>query len=279
MTTTHYADAVRAHYTGGDLSARFFAGLRAAGIDPETLQVNDLAQYDQFHAGGADATRALIQQARLAPGMQVLDVGGGLGGAARLIAHDAGCTVTVLDLSAESCQVGALLTAQVGLAGQVTFRQGSGLEMPFPDGAFERVWLQHVSMNIAEKALLFSEIRRVLRPGGLLALQEIVGGAVEPVLYPVPWAADASISFLLPPAEMRALLAGAGFLDVEWHESAGPAGGGPQGHGPVAAPNQPSAPPLALLVIGPQLPQMQANVQRNLREGRLVLVQAVLERL
>jgi SAM-dependent methyltransferase len=272
-----YADVVSAHYTVGDLGDTILASLRAAGLDPDALQVEVLAPLDQFHTGGADATRALIRRAGLQPGMRVLDVGGGLGGPARLIAHEAGCTVTVLDLSEESCRVGEWLTARVGLADRVAFRCGSALALPFPGGTFDVVWTQHAAMNIAEKVRLYREICRVLRPGGRLAMQEPLAGRVGPIHFPVPWAGDASISFLQPAAEIRALLAAVGFREVEWVDEREAVLSGMQ----VPMPGEPPRGPLpfAALVLGPRLPEMQRNAARNLREDRLTLVQAVFERL
>jgi ubiquinone/menaquinone biosynthesis C-methylase UbiE len=272
-----YAEAVSAHYTAGDLGEKILSNLRAAGMDPDALQVEDLAKLDQFHGGGADATRSLLRRAGLQRGMHVLDVGGALGGPARLIAHDAGCTVTVLDLSEELCRVGEMLTARVGLADRVAFRHGSALAMPFPDGAFDAVWLQHAALNIAEKGRLYREIHRVLRQGGRLAMQEMMAGQAGPIHFPVPWAGDASISFLRPSSEIRSLLAEIGFQELEWVDdreavltgSQAPAPGEPQ-RGPR---------PFAALLLGPQLPEMQRNAMRNLREERLAIVQAVFERL
>ncbi len=277
MGGSSYTDAVSAHYTAGDLGAKILASLRAAGKDTDALQVEDLAQIDQLHSGGVQATRALIRRARLQPGMRVLDVGGGLGGPARLLAHDVACTVTVLDQSEESCRVGELLTEGVGLADRVTFRHGSALEIPFPDGAFDRVWTQHATMNIAEKARLYREIYRVLRPGGWLAMQEMMAGPVQPIHFPVPWAHDASISFLQPSAEIRALLTKIDFREVEWVDEREATLANMQ----AAAAGQPqsgSPPPAAQLMFGPQLPDMVRNVGRGLRENRLTLVQAVFER-
>ena len=277
MSVSTYGDAVSAHYTAGDLGAKILASLSAAGKDIEALEVEDLAQIDQLHSGGAQATRALMRRASLQPEMRVLDVGGGLGGPARLLAHDAGCTVTVLDLSEEFCRVGEMLTARVGLSDRVTFRHGSALAMPFPDGAFDRAWTQHATMNIAEKASLYREIYRVLRPGGWLAMHEMMAGPVQPIHFPVPWARDASISFLWPPAEIRTLLTEIGFHEQEWVDEreatlaimeAG-ASGQPQMGSPMSA---------AQLTLGPQLPEMVRNVGRNLREDRLTLVQAVFAR-
>ena len=276
MGESSYAAAVRAHYTAGDLGTKILASLRAAGMDPDALEVEDLAQLDQFHAGGAQATRALIRRAGIEPGMRVLDVGGGLGGPARLLAYDAACTVTVLDLSKESCHVGEMLTARVGLADRVTFRHGSALAMPFPDDAFDRVWMQHATMNIAEKERLYRESYRVLRPGGRLAMQEIMAGPVQPIHFPVPWAPDASISFLRPSAEIRALLAAVGLREVEWVDEREAALAGMPA--PAAGQSQMGPRPLAAVVLGPRLPEMQRNVGRNLREDRLTLVQAVFER-
>ncbi|MBA2276440.1 MAG: methyltransferase domain-containing protein, partial [Chloroflexia bacterium] len=211
-----YTDAVSAHYTAGDLGNAILENLRAAGTDPDALTVEQLTEIDQFHTGGAEATRALMRRAGLRAGMRVLDVGGGIAGSARLLAHEAGCHVTVLDLSEESCRVGAMLTERVGLADRVTFQHGSALAMPFPDGAFDRVWTQHATMNIAEKERLYREINRVLTPGGWLVMHEILAGPVQPIHYPAPWAPDASISFLWSSAAVRALLAAIGFREREW---------------------------------------------------------------
>ncbi len=277
MGESGYANAVSAHYTAGDLGAKIFASLRAAGKDTDALQVEDLAQIDQLHSGGAQATLALIRRARLQPGMSLLDVGGGLGGPARLVAHDAACTVTVLELSEEFCRIGEMLTGSVGLAGRVSFQQGNALDMPFPDGAFEVVWTQHATMNIAEKERLYREVYRVLRPGGRLAMQEMMAGPVQPIHFPVPWAHDASISFLWSSAEIRALLTEIGFREVEWSDEReatlvsmqAPPAGQPQAGSPALA---------AQLMHGPQMQEMVRNVGHNLREDRLTLVQAVFER-
>jgi SAM-dependent methyltransferase len=274
MGEPSYAEAVIAYYTAGDLGDAILASLRAAGLDPDALRVEDLAPLDQFHAGGADATRALIRRACLQRGMRVLDVGGGLGGPARLIAHEASCTVTVLDLSEESCRVGAMLTARVGLSDRVDFRYGSALATPFADGTFDVAWMQHAALNIAEKERLYREIHRVLRPGGRLAMQEMMAGTVGPIEFPVPWAGDASISFLRPSGEIRALLAEIGFREQEWADDGAAALTGTQAPGEM----RDGPRPFAALLLGPRLPEMQQNAMRNLREGRLVLVQAVFER-
>lgn len=100
----------------------------------------------------------------------MLDVGCGLGGTARHLAARYGARVTGVDLTAEYCRVGNLLNELTGLAGQIELLRGDALQLPFQGGCFDAVWTEHAAMNIADKAGLYSELRRVLRSGGRLAL-------------------------------------------------------------------------------------------------------------
>ncbi|MDQ3045762.1 MAG: methyltransferase domain-containing protein, partial [Chloroflexota bacterium] len=145
---------------------------------------------DQFHIGGQEATLRLARLAGIHTGQTVLDVGGGLGGPARTLARAFECAVTVVDLTQEYCRVGAMLTSRTGLSPRVAFVNASALNLPFSNDAFDVVWTQHSSMNIANKDRLYDELRRVLRPGGRLALHEIMTGRRIPARFPVPWASD-----------------------------------------------------------------------------------------
>ncbi len=267
---------INQHYGRGDLGTTILAALQAAGKNPQRLTPDDLAPVDQFHTAGKQATLELMHLAALQAGMEVLDVGGGLGGAARLLAAEQRCKVTVLDLTQEYCQVGELLTARTGLSDRVSFQQGSALDMPFPDAHFDVVWTQHSSMNIADKARLYAEVRRVLRPAGRLAFHEIMAGPVQPIHFPVPWAHEPTISFLRPPEEVRALLIGSGFKEVSWVDTTAMSvtwfqqRSAPQGSG---------TPLLGLhLLLGPRFGEMFGNQVRNLQEHRIAVIQAVFER-
>lgn len=274
-----YVAALNAHYGTGDPIATLFADLRAAGNDPAALTVDDLAPVDQLHSGGATATVALARLAELQPGTRVLDVGGGLGGPARLLAARFGCAVTVLDLTEAFCRAGEELTRRVGLADRVRFRHGSALDQPFSDAAFDLAWMQHASMNIADKERLFAEIRRVVRPGGRLALHEIVAGPVQPLHFPVPWAADPSLNSLRPADEFRALLAATGFVVAAWVDVT-PwtlALARAQMALDEAATDRPAAPgPRS--VLGDDLPLRRRTLVRNAAEERVAMIQAVLDR-
>jgi ubiquinone/menaquinone biosynthesis C-methylase UbiE len=277
MNTEGQVQSIKQHYARADLGTEIFARLAATGHDLSALTYLDLAPFDQFHTRGRRATLELAQLAAVRPDLHVLDVGGGLGGSARTLAAEFGCHVTVLDLAEDYCRAGALLTQQTGLGDQVRFQQGNALAMPFTDASFDLVWTQHASMNITDKEQLYAEVDRVLKPHGRLALHEIMAGAVQPIHFPVPWAPDATISFLRPPEAMHALIQSAGFAELAWldlsqttldwlkQQTAAAAG---------------VAPPFGLdLLLGNQYAAISHNLIRNLNEDRMRIIQAVFVRI
>src|SRR4029077_2171868 len=101
--------------------------------------------------------------------------------------------------------------------GQVSFETASALELPFDVGRFDVVLLQHVAMNISNRARLYREIRRVLRPGGRFVTFDVVLNSGEP-LFPVPWARTPATSFLLTAAATREAIESVGFLTLAWQD-------------------------------------------------------------
>jgi ubiquinone/menaquinone biosynthesis C-methylase UbiE len=239
------------------------------GLDLGSATPDELAPLDQFHGGGKAVTRALARQAAVTAGMRVLDVGGGLGGPARMLAVECGARVTVLDLTAEYLQVGALLTARMGLAGQVNFTQGDALDLPFADGRFDLVWTQNSGMQMADKARLYRGFFRVLRPGGLLAQSEPVAGPVQPPHFPLMWAREAADSHLLSADALRAIMLASGFIERYWNPAVVPE--------PVGRPAD-TAITIQRLIMGERLAAIQEAQTRNAAEGRLHSVLAVFER-
>lgn len=201
---------VAQHYSRGALEQQILDVLTTMGADPEHLDPDQLAPVDEFHIGGRSATVELVNQLDLRPGLRVLDVGSGLGGAARYLARQHAAEVTGLDLTMEYVQVATSLTRRAGLADLARFRQGSATQLPFPDDSFDRACMLHVGMNIADKAALFAEIRRVLVPGGVFGVYDVMRGGPGEITFPVPWATTSATSFLAEPAHYRDLLAQAG---------------------------------------------------------------------
>jgi SAM-dependent methyltransferase len=269
--------AVDQHYGRSGLASAIDEALRRAGKEREALSPLDLAPLDHFHSRGREATLELARLAEPGPDTRVLDVGGGLGGPARTLAREIGCRVTVLDLTEEFCRIGRDLTRRTRLEERVSFEHGNALAMPFPDAAFDLAWTQHSSMNVAEKERLYGEVHRVLAPKGRLAMHEIMAGPGGPPHFPVPWARDPAISFLRPPAEVRALLARLGFRELAWRDETELTLRWM--HERKAA--QPSGPPPPLglhLLFGADTPMILGNFERSLVEGRVAVVKCLWER-
>jgi len=188
-----------------------------------------------------------------------------------MLAAEFGCRVTVIDLTESYVRAGAALTERLSLGGRVSHRVGDALSLDLGAEAFDVVWSQNSGMNIPEKERLYAGFARVLRPGGLLALQEPMAGPVQPVVFPVMWAPDARSSFLRAPAEMRRVIEAAGFSVRAWDdvtaEAVGPSTGG---DGPAYS--------IQRLVMGDALDAIVQAGRRNREEGRIVMIQAVLER-
>jgi ubiquinone/menaquinone biosynthesis C-methylase UbiE len=206
---------VARHYSRGHLRDRLAAALSEDGIDSGHLTMEALAPYDQFHGRGLEATVEIANLLDVGAREHILDIGSGIGGPARYFAHRFGCEVTGIDLTAEFCDVARDLTRALGLESRVRFELGDALAMPFASGAFDGAYSMNVSMNIADKAALYREIHRVLKPGGWLMLSEIAKGTGADPDYPTPWAESARTSFLSTPEDTRSGLIEAGFEVAE----------------------------------------------------------------
>jgi SAM-dependent methyltransferase len=218
---TNYSDAINQQYGRNDINDGILKAFQMAGIDMDELSLDDFSRFDQLHTGGRKATRKLGEMAGLKPGMKILDVGCGIGGPARTLAADFDCQVVGLDITESYVQAAEMLTEKVGLAESVAFKLGNALELEFDSETFDVVWSQNAIMNIENKNKLFQELHRVLRKQGIFAMEAILAGEKPEVRFPVFWADDKSVSFVVGAEQLNQLLVDAGFNPVGWEDVTG----------------------------------------------------------
>jgi SAM-dependent methyltransferase len=264
--------AARRHYAAVGLTERLEEALSVFGPDDQQLTVSQLGPVDQFHTRGLEATAELARLTELRPDMQVLDVGAGIGGPARFIADKFGCVVTGVDLSEAFVDAARYLAERTGQAEQVTFITANALELPFGDAAFDAIFLQHVAMNIGDRAGLYREMRRVLKQKGRFATFDVVLKDGDPT-YPLPWSSSAEGSFLMTADDTRRAIEAAGFRSLLFRDDSEAAKlwiGKLQASGPPAPPNLGT-------VMGPNFGELTVNLGRALMQGRLGILMAVFE--
>ena len=251
-------DLVTDHYGADeDLAATIFRALAGAGVDTDHLGVADLFPVDQLHAGGAQASKHVLDRLGVVPGVRLLDIGCGIGGVSRMAAM-AGATVTGIDLTPEFVETARVLSAEVGLGERTAFLATAGESTPLDEGSFDAAVMVHVGMNLPDKQAVFTEAHRLLRPGGVFALYEQVRTGDGALPYPLPWAEDERSSFVETAADYRTHLEGAGFA-VEDEEDRTPTTLGPPPQGPVSN----------AVVFGPRFAQRIANNVAATKTGLL----------
>lgn len=265
--------AVVAHYGGdGSVLARILGAVEKAGFDPDRLDPDLLAGVDEFHLGGRSATEALIADLELNRTSRVLDVGCGIGGAARAMAGSVGCPVVGVDLTPAFIEAAISLSERTGLGERTSFRVGSALALDVEADAFDAATLLHVGMNVEDKSKLMVELARVVRSGGRIGVYDVMRVGGGDIAYPVPWAGDRSASFVATPEDYRSAMAGAGLEPGE-----------PTLRGAlVAAAIEAAAaspPPVDLrTLVGPDFPARFANLRAAMQAGILAPIQIIARR-
>ena len=262
-----------AHYSAQDIESRILAAIRGAGMNPDQrISPEDLGALDHFHTGGLRATRELMEVANIGAEDAVLDIGAGLAGSARLLASTTGCQVDCIEMSADYCIGAKLLNRITGLEDQIRMHEGSALELPFPDDSFDVAWMQNVGMNIADKETLYSEIARVLKPGGRFVFQEMAAGKVATSYFPLPWATDPADNFLVSADEMQSILGQCGLVAALFEDTSDTHLSRTIANATPATQGQ-----LGLSVFVDNLGQKAANARRSLEEGQVRLVRGVFQ--
>jgi MPBQ/MSBQ methyltransferase len=265
---------IHSYYSPNDLYNRIIKGLNDIGKDLSSLTLEDLHPVDEFHIRGTTATNELIALSGFTSDMHILDVGCGVGGSTRRLSHQTGCCVTGVDLSNEYIDAAQRLTQLFDMQERVKFHAASALELPFEDNSFDGIWSIQMGMNIEDKSSWMKELHRVVKPKGRMVLYEVCANKNTPVYFPVPWAQDSSISFLVEPDAFAEVITAAGFEIDVWHDKTDLA---QQAFAHMSEPvGDPELPELGVhLLVGNDILTKAYNLSRNLNEERVSLIQSV----
>jgi sarcosine/dimethylglycine N-methyltransferase len=153
---------------------RIANGLASLGIGPaDPIPPERLFPLDQWHYHGTAAIGAAAQSLGLGPESQVLEIGSGIGGPARYLAHAVGCHVTALELQPQVHALAAGLTQRCNLGGRVTHLCGDALSYPFADGAFDAAVSWLALLHIPDRPRLCARLARALRSGGGCYIEDL----------------------------------------------------------------------------------------------------------
>jgi arsenite methyltransferase len=129
---------------------------------------------DRLHPGGARLTARLVDALGAAPGALGADVACGPGTSALQAAERTGCNVVGVDLSASNIELATTAAAASGLAGRARFVVGDAEALPLADAGVDGVLCECALRTFPDKPAAVREITRVLRPGGVLALSDVM---------------------------------------------------------------------------------------------------------
>lgn len=269
MTETQ---SIADHWGTGDVYSRILKAMSDAGMNTQSVTVEDLAPVDHFHARGFPATVELADVLPIESGDRLVDIGCGLGGPARYLAKRFSCRVEGIDITEPFVVAANKLSSLVGMQDSVDCRHGDGQRLPYEDGVFDGGYAQHVTMNVPDRAEFFGEAYRVLKPGAFFALTEHGLGDVGDPHHPVPWSEDGSGAYLMRPSDTIATLEAVGFSRVVVTETGKKYLEGYRRA--IALAEKGETPVFGVhILLGKLAPEIVRNAARNIEERRTEPVQ------
>ena len=206
-------------WTRGNLKERINHALSDSDLNKSNLKIEDLHPIDQYHARGIAATRDLAEKVSIKENETIIDVGCGLAGPARFFADKFKCNVVGVDITPAFIEVGNDFNKRTNMHDKVSLYVTDGKSLPFENNQFDAAISQHVTMNVENRELFFTEIFRVLKKDTFFAFSEHGLGPRGKPYFPLPWADDEKMSFLLDPEKTIELLKEIGFKSISFMET------------------------------------------------------------
>ena len=199
------------NYNQTDLLDKIKLCLSDMDINPSELTTKDLSLFDQMHLGGSAAVKIVSQELNLNKNSNVLDLGCGLGGPARLIAEINNSKVEGIDLMPSYINDGNKLSEIVGLRNRVSLMSGNVLNLPYDNETFDASYMVHVGMNISNKLSLMKNVYRVLKNKAVFVIFDQIKLNNNKTKLPLPWASKQRQSSIGSIDDYKSSLTKAGF--------------------------------------------------------------------
>ena len=206
-------------WTRGNLKERIDNALNQSGLNKRSLKIEDLHPIDQYHARGIAATKELAEKIDIKENQSIIDVGCGLAGPARYFADKFKCNVYGVDITPAFIEAGKDFNKRTNMDDKVHLQVSDGNTLPFHNDKFDGAISQHVTMNIENRESFFKEIFRVLKKDMFFAFSEHGLGPKENPIFPLPWADNEDMSFLIKPDLTIELLKKIGFKNILFLET------------------------------------------------------------
>ena len=129
---------------------------------------------DELHPGGEATTRRALELIGVGPGERLLDIASGKGDSSLLAARERGCVVTGIDYRPAAVIDAGRAADAAGVGDRVVFHVGEAEALPFEDSTFDAVLCECSLCTFPDKPRALAEMRRALRPGGRVAIADVL---------------------------------------------------------------------------------------------------------
>ncbi|CAG8843034.1 29978_t:CDS:2, partial [Racocetra persica] len=127
---------------------------------------------ENFYQAIARHEHYLAMQLNVKPNMKILDVGCGVGGPAREIAQFTGAHVTGINNNDYQISRARKTVERLGLKNKPEFVKGNFMSLPFEENSFDAVYAIEATCHSPVLEEVYSQVFRVLKPGGTFAFYE-----------------------------------------------------------------------------------------------------------
>lgn len=172
MTETSHPEDFQAEITRRYDAPMYRAMLEVYGdqIHPGFLNNDDR----DIREAALRATARLAELARITAGTRVLETACGVGGTARFLAAECGATVVATNIARSQLAIAGEWTRDARGADRIRFEYADYHALPYADASFEVYWCQDSLLFSTERGRALAEAARVVRPGGTIAISDLV---------------------------------------------------------------------------------------------------------